>query len=305
MPIGGTGAVPSHYSWGDTLRQAQDRLGRPSDQIRLKRRIRRNVRSLRQLSRFPWIRSISTAAGGRFCKVKVTPVVRNGFRNRILDGLPRKELGRIRKALTEVEAAVRDEIYEPNKPFKYVYFPETAIASVVNVMEDRTEIEVATIGYEGTVGLPVFLGSRQSPARAFWQVAGTAFRLDAAFVEKEKRRGTPVALALGLYTQGFFSQIAQSATCNRLHTLEQRCARWLLMTHDRVPGDDFPLKQEFLAQMLGARRTGISEVAGRLQRKRLIKYSRGWMNVTDRRGLEGLSCECYQVVAREYRRLLR
>jgi CRP-like cAMP-binding protein len=237
--------------------------------------------------------------------VKVKPVARKGFRNRILDGLPAKELGRIKKSLTEVDAAIRDQIYEPNKPFKHVYFPETAIASVVNLMEDGTEIEVATIGYEGMVGLPAFLGRNRSPARSFWQVAGSAFRLDVAFLEKEKRHGTALAAALGLYTQGFFAQIAQSATCNRLHSLEQRCARWLLMTHDRVPSDNFPLKQEFLAQMLGVRRTGISEVAGRLQRKRVIKYSRGFMTVTDRAGLEGLSCECYRVVAREYRRLLR
>jgi CRP-like cAMP-binding protein len=236
--------------------------------------------------------------------MKTKPVARNGFRNRILDGLPGKELARIKKGLTEIDAAIRDQIYEPNKPFKYVYFPETAIASVVNVMEDGIEIEVATIGYEGMVGLPVFLGTNQSPASSFWQVPGRAFRLDAAFLEKEKRSGGPLATALGLYTQGFFAQFAQSATCNRLHNLKQRCARWLLMTHDRVPGDDFPLKQEFLAQMLGVRRAGISEVAGRLQRKGLIIYSRGWLSVIDRKGLEGVSCECYRVVAREYRRLL-
>ena len=236
--------------------------------------------------------------------MKIKPVVRNGFRNRILDGLPRKELARITKALIEIDAAIRDRIYEPNKPFKYVYFPETAIASVVNVMEDGSEIEVATIGYEGMAGLPVFLGTNQSPARGFWQVAGTAYRLDAAFLEKEKRNRSPLAATLGIYTVGFVAQIAQSLTCNRVHSLEQRCARWLLMSHDRVPGDDFPLKQEFLGQMLGVRRAGISEVAGRLQRKRVIKYSRGCMSVTDRRGLERLSCECYAVVAREYRRLL-
>ncbi|HVF70490.1 MAG TPA: Crp/Fnr family transcriptional regulator [Chthoniobacterales bacterium] len=237
--------------------------------------------------------------------MKVKPVVRNGYRNRILDGLPVKELGRIRKALIPIDAVVRDQIYEPNKPFQHVYFPETGIASVVNVLEDGTEIEVATVGYEGMVGLAAFLGTKQTPARAFWQIAGTAFQLDADFLEKEKRDGTPLAETLGIYTQGFFAQISQSTTCNRLHSLEQRCARWLLMTHDRVPGDDFPLTQEFLGQMLGVRRTGISEVAGRLQRKHLIEYSRGWMSVIDRAGLERHSCECYGVVAREYRRLLR
>ena len=236
--------------------------------------------------------------------MKAKPVVRNGFRNRILDRLPRKELGRIKKALTEFDAEIRTEIYEPNKPFEHVYFPETAIASVVNVLEDGTEIEVATVGYEGMVGLAIFLGTNQTAARAFWQVAGTAFRLDGAFLQKEKRNGSALAATLGLYTLGFFTQIAQSVTCNRRHSLEQRCARWLLMTHDRVPGDDFPLKQEFLAQMLGVRRTGVSEVAGKLQRKGVIKYSRGCLSVTNRRGLERLSCGCYQVVAREYRRLL-
>lgn len=236
--------------------------------------------------------------------MKVKPILRNGFRNRVLDRLPRNELSRIKQALTEIDAAIRDEIYEPNKPFKHVYFPETAIASVVNVLDDGREFEVATIGYEGMVGLAVFLGTKRTPARAFWQVAGTAFRLDAAFLEKEKRSGSALGATLALYTQGFFAQIAQSVTCNRVHSLEQRCARWLLMTHDRVPGNDYPLKQEFLAQMLGVRRAGVSEVAGRLQRKGLIKYSRGCMSVTDRPSLERLSCECYQIVAREYRRLL-
>lgn len=236
--------------------------------------------------------------------MKIKPIARKGFRNRILDSLPHKELSRLKKALTEIDAATGDRIYEPNEPFGHVYFPETAIASVVNVLKDGTEIEIATIGYEGMVGLPVFLGTNQAPARAFWQIAGTAFRLDGAFLQNEKRRGGALGAVLGTYTQGFFAQIAQSVTCNRLHSLEQRCARWLLMTHDRVPSDDFPLKQEFLAKMLGVRRTGISEVAGGLQRKGLIKYSRGWMSISDRRGLERLSCECYQVVAREYRRLL-
>ena len=236
--------------------------------------------------------------------MKVTPIVRQGFRNRVLDRLPRKELNRIKKALTEFDAVIRDEIYEPNKPYQHVYFPETAIASVVNVLDDGREIEVATVGYEGMVGLALFLGAKQTPARAFWQVAGTAFRLDGAFLQKEKRTGSALAATLGLYTQGFFAQIAQSVTCNRRHSLEQRCARWLLMTHDRVPGDDFPLTQEFLGKMLGVRRTGVSEVAGKLQRKGVLKYRRGCMSVTDRRGLERLSCECYHVVAREYRRLL-
>jgi CRP-like cAMP-binding protein len=235
--------------------------------------------------------------------VKIKSAARNGFRNRILDRLPRRELARIRKALTEIDAAIRGQIYEPNKPFEHVYFPETAIASVVNVLEDGSEIEVATVGYEGMVGLPVFFGTNQSPARSFWQVAGSAFRLDAAFLEKEKRSGSPLAAALGLYTQGFFAQIAQSVTCNRLHNLEQRCARWLLMTHDRVDGNEFSLTQEFLAVMLGVRRAGVSVAAGTLQDAGLIRYRRGSIRVVDRAGLEAAACECYGVVRGQFDRL--
>jgi len=195
-------------------------------------------------------------------------------------------------------------LYEPHKPFRQVYFPETGVASIVSVLDDNTEIEVATVGYEGMVGLPLFLGANKTSAKAFWQVEGKAFALDAKSLREETRRSSALAVTLHLYIQAFFAQIAQSAACNRVHNVKQRCARWLLMTHDRVEGDQFGLTQEFLARMLGIRRTGVTEVAGDLQRGGLIAYSRGQIRIVNREGLERISCECHRVVMDEYQRLL-
>jgi CRP-like cAMP-binding protein len=229
---------------------------------------------------------------------------KHGFRNRILARLPKYVGNRLRSKMEEVEMKQRTMLYEPHKPFRRVYFPETGVASIVTVLDDNTEIEVATVGYEGMVGLSVFLGANESPAKAFWQVDGKAFVLDARSLREETRRGSALAVTLNLYIQAFFTQVAQSATCNRVHNVRQRCARWLLMTHDRVEGDEFGLTQEFLARMLGIRRTGVTEVAGDLQRAGLIAYSRGHIKILNRDGLESISCECHRVVADEYRRLL-
>ena len=229
---------------------------------------------------------------------------KNRFRNRILARLPAAELKEIAKNLTEIDAIPRNSIYEPNKPFRYVYFPETAVASVLTVLKDGTETEVATIGYEGMVGLPVFLGAKQSSGKAYWQVPGKSFRLPTATLKKATRGNEALSETISLYTQGFFTQIAQSATCNQRHNASQRCARWLLMTHDRVPGDEFELTQQFLAHMLGVRRTGVSEIAGKLQRGGLIRYRRGHVTILNRERLEKASCECYRVVQNEFNRLL-
>src|SRR5881275_1288390 len=172
--------------------------------------------------------------------------LRNTFRNRILARLSSEDRQRVANHLTPLDAVPRDSLYEPNKPFRYVYFPETAVASIVTVLEDGTETEVATIGCEGIVGLPVFLGAKQSPGKAFWQVPGKGYRLPAMELKKETARNGTLNDRLGLYAQGFFVQIAQSATCIRAHNASQRCARWLLMTHDRVPGDEFELTHQFL-----------------------------------------------------------
>jgi CRP-like cAMP-binding protein len=230
--------------------------------------------------------------------------LRNTFRNRILARLSSADRRRVTNHLTSLDAVPRDSLYEPNKPFRYVYFPETAVASILTVLEDGTEGEVATIGNEGMVGLPVFLGAKRSPERSFWQVPGKAYRLPVKVFKKETNRNGTWNGNIKLYTQAFFTQMAQSVTCNRLHSMAKRCARWLLMTHDRVPGDEFELTQQFLAQMLGVRRTGVSEVAGTLQRGGLITYRRGHITILNRKGLEKASCECYRVVRREFERLL-
>ena len=229
---------------------------------------------------------------------------RKSFRNRILSRLPAADIKRLARKLSKVDAIPGKSLYEPNKPFRYVYFPETAVASIVTVLEDGTETEVATIGCEGMVGLPVFLGAKQSPGKAFWQVPGKSYRLPAMELRKQIALGGTLNDGLGHYAQGFLVQVAQSATCIRAHNLSQRCARWLLMTHERVPGDEFELTQQFLARMIGIRRTGVSEVARKLQRAGLITYRRGHVTVLNRRGLEKASCECYRVVQNEFDRLL-
>lgn len=236
--------------------------------------------------------------------MKKIPPSRNGVRNLLLNRLPSSDMKRLLKAARHETAEPRKLIYDINKPINRVYFPEEGVCSVVTVLNDGRQLEIATVGYEGMVGLPAFFGAKRSAAKAFWQVAGRALVFDAAVLEREKSNGSQLVDRLHLYTQAFFTQLAQSVTCNRLHSLEQRCARWLLMTHDRVEGDEFLLTQDFLAQMLGVRRTGVTEVAGRLQKAGLITYRRGCMTIVDRKGLESVSCECYDTVHKQFKRLL-
>jgi CRP-like cAMP-binding protein len=184
-----------------------------------------------------------------------------------------------------------------------VYFPTNCVISLVTYLKDGTSVEMATIGLEGMVGLPVFLGSDTMPSRAFGQVAGDSLRITAAAFTAEIERNGPLVRVLNLYTQALFNQVAQTTACNRVHLVQQRCARWLLQTHDRVGSDHFFLTQEFLAQMLGVRRSGVSAAAGLLQKAGLIRYARGWMTVLDRPGLESAACECYGVIKKEFDRL--
>ena len=165
-------------------------------------------------------------------------------------------------------------------------------------------MEMATIGREGMVGLPIFLEADTMPSRAFGQVPGGALRITAAAFTEEIKRNGPLVRVLNRYTLALFNQVAQTTACNRVHLLEQRCARWLLQTHDRVASDQFLLTQEFLAQMLGVRRSGVSAAAGLLQKAGLIRYARGRITVLDRPGLESAACECYGVIKREFDRLL-
>jgi CRP-like cAMP-binding protein len=224
--------------------------------------------------------------------------------NRLLTALPPDVYEGIRPHLEPVELAMRQVLYQPRKPISHVYFLCSAVTSLVAIMDDGTVVEVATVGKEGLVGLPAFLGAHASPLQAFCQMPGSALRMEASrFREIVERTGALNSL-LHRYTQALFNEIAQAAACNRVHPMEERCARWLLMTHDRVAEDTFPLTHAFLAQMLGVRRATVTVVAGMLQQAGLIAYRRGVMTIVNRDGLEAASCECYRVVRAEYDRLL-
>jgi CRP-like cAMP-binding protein len=225
-------------------------------------------------------------------------------RNRLLSALPRKDFARLRRGhLTTVTLERKDPVWEPNQTIEVVYFPLDAVVSVLAVA-DSGVVEVATIGNEGVVGLPVFLGAERSPGRAFCQVPGRAERLAAQVFLREARKAGALRRLLQLYTQGFMVQVSQATVCNRLHSAEQRLARWLLIVADRVGREEFPLTHEFMAQMLGVRRATVTETAGALQRASLIRYRRGAITIRDRTGLEQAACECYRIVRDEFDRLL-
>jgi CRP-like cAMP-binding protein len=204
-----------------------------------------------------------------------------------------------------VELPLGTSLYEPYVPLEHVYFPEDGVASLLTQLDDGIETEVATVGREGMVGLPAFFGVESVPGRAIWQVSGKALMLPTKVLRRETRQGGALNDVLRLYAQGLFTQISQSASCNRRHEIVQRCSRWLLMTHDRANGDEFELTHQFLSKMLGVRRAGVSVAAGILQKADLIKYSRGRITILDREGLEAISCECYRIVREEFDRLLQ
>lgn len=224
--------------------------------------------------------------------------------NRLLCALPKKELERIRPHLELVVLEQRQLLFEADEPIRFVYFPETLVVSLVSNLEDGGTVEVGTAGYEGMAGLPLFLQDTSSSVRAFVQVPGKALRMDAkAFT---RLAGSPGAFhqVMLRYTQAFMIQVAQTAACNGRHLVEERCARWLLMTHDRVAGDEFPLTHEFLAFMLGVRRAGVNVAMRALQDAGIVSYTRGWVAVADRERLERASCECYRIVRAHTERLL-
>jgi CRP-like cAMP-binding protein len=224
--------------------------------------------------------------------------------NALLAFLPDKELDHLQPRLTSVSMAIRDVVYQPNGPIRDVYFPLSGVFSLLVVMSDGAAVEFGTIGNEGMVGIPVFLGSGTSPHRVIAQVPGEALRMGADEFEDELARGGTLSDVLKRYNQALLNQMAYSVACNRLHSIEERMCRWLLMTHDRVGTDQFPLTQEFLALMLGVRRPSVTVAAGVLQRAGLIAYGRGRVLVLDRPGLEAASCECYAAVKAEFERLI-
>src|SRR5919109_1303255 len=225
-------------------------------------------------------------------------------RNALLATIGDAERSRIVSLGKVVHLGLKESLYEVGRPIEHVYFPQSGVLSLVTVLENGRVVEVATVGKEGMVGLPVFLGARSIPGRAFSQIPGESLRVDSEVFRKQMRLHGALHDLLHRYAQALFNQITWSVACLREHSIEQRCARWLLMTRDRVGGNQFPITQEFLAMMLGVRRASVSEVASRLQRNGLINYVRGMMTIVNRRRLEKKSCECYRIVRDEYRRLV-
>ncbi len=224
--------------------------------------------------------------------------------NRLLAALPRAEYERLLPKLEKASLALKEVVYEANGPIAHVLFPLSGVMSLVLITEGCLAVEVGTVGNEGLVGIPAFLGTDRSPTRVIAQVPGQAWRMEAPVFQEEMRRLGQLHGLVQRYTQALMTQMAQSIVCNHLHSVEQRMCRWLLMTHDRVGADDFPLTQEFLAEMLAIRRPTVTAAAGALQKAGLIGYHRGTMTVLDRKGLEAASCECYRAVEKELDRLL-
>ncbi len=225
-------------------------------------------------------------------------------KNSLLAALPEAEWQRWQGQLEPVAMPLGQVLYEPGSTLSHVYFPTTSIISLLYVMENGASAEIAVVGNEGIVGISLFMGGDSTTSRAVVQSAGLGLRLSAAAMHEEFNRAGPVLHLLLRYTQALITQMAQTAVCNRHHTLDQQLCRWLLLSLDRLPGNELVMTQELIANMLGVRREGVTEGALKLQHAGLIRYARGHISVLDRAGLEKRSCECYGVVKKEYDRLL-
>jgi CRP-like cAMP-binding protein len=224
--------------------------------------------------------------------------------NQLLAALPEAELARWQDQLEWVDLPLGAVLHESGQRPRHAYFPTTAIVSLLYVMENGASAEIAVVGHEGLVGVPLFMGGESTLSRAVVQSAGQGFRLSSRVLKQEFERSGPVMHLLLRYTQALITQMAQTAVCNRHHSLDQQLCRWLLLSLDRLSGSDLMMTQELIANMLGVRREGVTEAALSLQRAGLIRYARGRIHVLDRCGLERRTCECYAVVRAEYERLL-
>jgi CRP-like cAMP-binding protein len=224
--------------------------------------------------------------------------------NRLLAALGAAELKRIRPKLEVVTMRLGEVVYESGREMKHVYLPTTCIVSLLYVLENGASAEIAVVGNEGVVGVSIFMGGESTPSRGVVQSAGTAYRLPAQAMRDEFNRGGAMQHLMLRYTQSLIAQMAQTAVCNRHHSVDQQLCRWLLLSLDRLPVLELKMTQELIANMLGVRREGVTEAAGKLQKAGVISYSRGHIKVLDRQRLEGMSCECYAVVRRETLRLL-
>jgi CRP-like cAMP-binding protein len=235
--------------------------------------------------------------------IAIDPVEDTPSRNRILAALPPAELRRVSEELEPFALDLHTVLYEADTPISHVYFPTSGCVSMVNVMQEGA-VEVGTIGFEGFAGLPLLLDDDRMPTRAFVQLTGSSFRMQAAIFQKSLEQNPSFERLLNRHSLALYNQAAQSVACNRLHTLESRCARWLLMTHDRMRLEPFMLTHEFLSYMLGVHRPAVTLAAGVLQRAGLIRYTRGKVSVLDRTGLETVACACYEVTRKNYERLI-
>lgn len=224
--------------------------------------------------------------------------------NQLLARLPKKEYERLLPHLELISFVLGEVVYESGGQMSYIYFPTTAIISLLYVMEDGASAEIGVAGNEGLVGIALFMGGNTVPNRAVVQSAGEALRMKAKVLQDEFGRGGTFQRLLLRYTQALMTQMSQTAVCNRLHTVEQQLCRWLLLSRDRLSSDELVMTQELIANMLGVRREGITYAAQRLQETGLISYVRGRIRILDRPGLEAAVCECYRVVKDEYDRLL-
>ncbi len=230
--------------------------------------------------------------------------VHHSINNQLLSAIPGEEYNRLRPYLETIDLTAKKIIYTSNEPIKYVYFPRSGIISLVNLTDDGGTVEAATVGNEGMVGIPILLGADRTVGQAIVQVSGDALRMKADIFKKQVTPNSSLHNLLLHYTLALINLISQSVACNRRHSVEERCCRWLLTCQDRVQTNEFALTQEFLSQMLGVRRSSVSVVAAILQRAGLISYGRGKMTILDREGLESASCECYRIVKKEFERLL-
>ena len=224
--------------------------------------------------------------------------------NHLLAALPVADYERLQADLERVPLPLGMAVYESGAKLDYVYFPTDCIVSLLYVMKSGASAEIAVVGYEGLVGVALFMGGESTPSRAVVQSAGYAYRLPSKILKREFEQSGPLQHLLLRYTQALITQMAQTAVCNRHHSVEQQLARWLLLSLDRLPSSELHMTQELIANMLGVRREGVTEAAGKLQSAGLIHYSRGRITVIDRPRLEARACECYHVVKTEFDRLL-
>ena len=224
--------------------------------------------------------------------------------NHLLAALPPADLERLLPTLEWVQMPLGHVLYESGAQLRHVYFPSTSIVSLLYVMEDGASAEIAVVGNDGVIGVALFMGGETMPNRAVVQSAGEGYRLTGQTLKQEFNRSGELQTLLLRYTQALLTQMAQTAVCNRHHSLDQQLCRWLLLSLDRLSANDLVMTQELIANMLGVRREGVTEAAGDLQRAGLIEYRRGHITVLDRPGLEARACECYLVVKKEFDRLL-